>query len=67
MKKYFAWLIFCLIAIVVLFGIELVSRISELEKLDDLRLYQLEQKLEEQEKEIRLLKSDVIFIDSEND
>lgn len=41
------------------FGIEYNTRLSELEKQTNVKLYKMEKVIEEQEKEIRLLKTDL--------
>ena len=47
-----------------LFGIETVSRLSEMEKQTDIKLYQLEEVIEQQTKEIRLLKTDLEILEN---
>lgn len=47
-----------------LFGIETVSRLSEMEKQTDIKLYQLEEVIEQQAKEIRLLKTDLEILEN---
>ena len=47
-----------------LFGIETVSRLSEMEKQTDIKLYQLEEVIEQQAKEIRLLKTDIDILEN---
>lgn len=60
--KYLICLMFCLIAIILLFGIEYNSRISEIERQSDIKIYKMQEKIEIQEKEIRLLKTDIDII-----
>lgn len=64
MKNFFSCLVFCLIVIMLLFGIETVSRLSEMEKQTDIKLYQLEKVIEQQAKEIRLLKTDIDILEN---
>ena len=60
--KHLICLMFCLIAIMISFGIEYNSRISEIEKQTDIKIYKMQEKIEIQEKEIRLLKTDIDII-----
>ncbi len=62
--KHFFCLVFCLLVIMLLFGIETVSRLSEMEKQTDIKLYQLEEVIEQQAKEIRLLKTDMEILEN---
>lgn len=64
MKHIFSCLVFCLLIIMLLFGIETVSRLSEMEKQTDIKLYQLEEVIEQQAKEIRLLKTDIDILEN---
>lgn len=64
MKYFFSCLVFCLLVIMLLFGIETVSRLSEMEKQTDIKLYQLEEVIEQQAKEIRLLKTDLEILEN---
>lgn len=64
MTKYFSCLVLLLIVIMLLFGIETVSRLSEMEKQTDIKLYQLEEVIEQQAKEIRLLKTDLEILEN---
>ena len=57
--KYLICLMFCLIAIMLCFGIEYNSRISEIEKQTDIKIYKQNEIIEAQAKEIRLLKTDM--------
>ena len=57
--KYFICLVFCLLVLMLSFGIEYNTRLSELEKQTNVKLYKMEKVIEEQEKEIRLLKTDL--------
>ena len=64
MKQFFSCVVFCLIVIMLLFGIETVSRLSEMEKQTDIKIYQLEEVIEQQAKEIRLLKTDMEILEN---
>jgi hypothetical protein len=64
MKHFFSCVVLCLIVIMLLFGIETVSRLSEMEKQTDIKLYQLEEVIEQQAKEIRLLKTDLEILEN---
>ena len=64
MKHFFFFFVFCLLVIMLLFGIETVSRLSEMEKQTDIKLYQLEEVIEQQAKEIRLLKTDLEILEN---
>lgn len=64
MKHFFSCVVLCLLVIMLLFGIETVSRLSEMEKQTDIKLYQLEEVIEQQAKEIRLLKTDLEFLEN---
>jgi hypothetical protein len=62
MTKYFSCLVFLLIAIMLLFGIENVSRCKETERLLQIQKFECEQEIEELRKEIRLLKTDISIL-----
>ena len=64
MKHFFSCVVLCLLVIMLLFGIETVSRLSEIEKQTDIKLYQLEEVIEQQAKEIRLLKTDLEILEN---
>ena len=64
MKHFFSCVVLCLIVIILLFGVETVSRLSEMEKQTDIKLYQLEEVIEQQAKEIRLLKTDLEILEN---
>ena len=64
MKHFFSCVVLLLIVIMLLFGIETVSRLSEMEKQTDIKLYQLEKVIEQQAKEIRLLKTDIDILEN---
>jgi hypothetical protein len=53
---------FCLIAIIISFGIETIGRITEIEKQTSIKLFEMQKTIEAQEKEIRLLKTDTDII-----
>ena len=61
--KYFICLVFCLLVLMLSFGIEYNTRLSELEKQTNVKLYKMEKVIEEQEKEIRLLKTDLEILE----
>ena len=60
--KHLICLMFCLFAIMVAFGIETIGRIAEIEKQTSIKLYEMQTIIEAQEKEIRLLKTDIDVI-----
>ena len=60
--KYTISLILCLIIIMLCFGIEYNSRITEIEKQIQIKLFQMQETINQQEKEIRLLKTDMEII-----
>ena len=60
--KHLICLMFCLIAIMISFGIETISRIAEIEKQTSIKLFEMQTTIEAQEKEIRLLKTDIDII-----
>lgn len=57
--KYFICLMFCLIAIMLSFGVEYNTRLSEIERQTDIKIYKQNEIIEAQAKEIRLLKTDM--------
>ena len=57
--KYTFVLVFCLFLIMLCFGIEYNSRIAEIEKQTQIKLFQMSERIEQQEKETRLLKTDM--------
>ena len=59
MTKYFSCLVLLLIAIMLLFGIENISRCKEIEIQLQIQKFECEQEIEELRKEIRLLKTDI--------
>jgi hypothetical protein len=59
MTKYFSCLVLLLIAIMLLFGIENISRCKETERLLQIQKFECDQEIEELRKEIRLLKTDI--------
>jgi hypothetical protein len=59
MTKYFSCLVLLLIAIMLLFGIENISRCKETERLLQIQKFECEQEIEEMKKEVRLLKTDI--------
>ena len=62
--KHLICLMFCLFAIMVAFGVETISRISEIEKQTNIKLFEMNQTIEAQEKEIRLLKTDIDILEN---
>ena len=60
--KYIISLIFCLLIIMLCFGIEYNSKITEIEKQTQIKLFQMQETINQQEKEIRLLKTDMEII-----
>ena len=62
--KYTFVLVFCLLLIMVCFGIEYNSRIAEIEKQTQIKLFQMSETIEQQEKEIRLLKTDMEILEN---
>ena len=60
--KYTISLIFCLLIIMLCFGIEYNSRIAEIEKQTQIKLFQMQETINQQDKEIRLLKTDMEII-----
>lgn len=59
MKHVFPCLVFCLIVIMLLFGIEVTTRCRDTELKLQIVEYEKEQEIEELRKEIRLLKTDI--------
>ena len=60
--KYIISLIFCLLIIMLCFGIEYNSKITEIEKQTQIKLFQMQETINQQEKELRLLKTDMEII-----
>ena len=59
MKHFFSCVVLCLIVIMLLFGIEIITRCRETEKKLQIVEYEKEQEIQELRKEIRLLKTDI--------
>lgn len=59
MKHFFSCVVLFLIVIIILFGIDITSRYRELEVRIQIMEFQEGQKVQELEKEIRLLKTDI--------
>jgi len=59
MKHFFSCVVLCLIVIILLFGIEVLTRCKETETKLQIVEYEKEQEIEELRKEIRLLKTDI--------
>lgn len=62
MTKYFSCLVLLLIVIMLLFGIENISRCKETERLLQIQKFEYDQEIEELKKEIRLLKTDISIL-----
>jgi hypothetical protein len=62
MTKYFSCLVLLLIAIMLLFGIENISKCKETERLLQIQEFECDQEIEELRKEIRLLKTDISIL-----
>lgn len=59
MKQFFSCVVLLLIVIMLLFGIEVTTRCKETETKLQIVEYEKEQEIEELQKEIRLLKTDI--------
>ena len=59
MKHFFSCVVLCLIVIILLFGVELLTRCRDTELKLQIVEYEKEQEIEELRKEIRLLKTDI--------
>ena len=59
MKHFFSCVVLCLLVIMLLFGIEVLTRCRETEIKLQIVEYEKEQEIEELRKEIRLLKTDI--------
>ena len=59
MKYFFSCVVLCLIVIILLFGVEVLTRCRETEIKLQIVEYEKEQEIEELRKEIRLLKTDI--------
>ena len=59
MKHLFSCVVLCLIVIMLLFGIEVLTRCRDTEIKLQIVEYEKEQEIEELRKEIRLLKTDI--------
>ncbi len=59
MKHFFSCVVLLLIVIMLLFGIEIITRCKETETKLQIVEYEKEQEIEELRKEIRLLKTDI--------
>ena len=59
MKYFFSCVVLCLLVIMLLFGIEVLTRCRDTELKLQIMEYQKEQEIEELRKEIRLLKTDI--------
>ena len=62
--KHTIILIFCLILIMLCFGIEYNSRMAEIEKQTQIKIFQISERIDEQDKEIRLLKTDLEILEN---
>lgn len=61
--RIFNCVLFCLLFIILLFSIEFTSRLSEMEKETERYKTENQIKINELEKEIRLLKQDLIILE----
>ena len=59
MKQLFSCVVLCLIVIILLFGVEVLTRCRDTELKLQIVEYEKEQEIEELRKEIRLLKTDI--------
>ena len=59
MKQFFSCVVLCLIVILLLFGVEVLTRCRETETKLQIVEYEKEQEIEDLRKEIRLLKTDI--------
>lgn len=59
MKHFFSCVVLCLIVIILLFGIEVITRCRDTELKLQIAEYERGQEIEELRKEIRLLKTDI--------
>ena len=59
MKHFFSCVVLCLLVIMLLFGIEVLTRCRDTELKLQIVEYEKEQEIEELRKEIRLLKTDI--------
>ena len=59
MKQFFSCVVLCLIVIILLFGVEVLTRCRDTELKLQIVEYEKEQEIEELRKEIRLLKTDI--------
>lgn len=64
MKHFFSCVVSFLIVIIILFGIDITSRYRELEVRIQIMEFQEGQKVQELEKEIRLLKTDISIMEN---
>lgn len=64
MKHFFSCVVLFLIVIIILFGIDITSRYRELEVRIQIMEFQEGQKVQELEKEIRLLKTDISIMEN---
>lgn len=62
--RIFNCVLFCLLFIILLFSIEFTSRLSEMEKEAERYRTENQSKINELEKEIRLLKQDLIILEN---
>lgn len=59
MKYCFSCVVLCLLVIVLLFGIRFENRQKEFETETYIKLLQMEERIEEQEKQIRIMRQDL--------
>ena len=64
MKYRFIFLgIICLIVLIILFGLEITFELSEMREQSRIEKIQNEKKIEELEKEIRIMKQDILILE----
>lgn len=64
MKYRFIFLgIICLIVLIILFGLEITFELSEIREQSRIEKIQNEKKIEELEKEIRIMKQDILILE----
>lgn len=59
MKQFFSCVVLCLIVIILLFGIRFDTAQKEFETETNIKLLQYEERIEEQEKQIRVMRQDL--------
>jgi len=64
MKHIFSCVVVCLIVIILSFGIKFDTAQRELEAETNIRLLQFEERIEEQEKQIRIMRQDMDILEN---